>query len=221
MMTRSEVLPEERPVSFRIAVLSAVLGIIALMGVSSVIHALGWVILVDDFVWSSAEGRRITVVLPLSLLIGGAALWGLMRLKPWGAKSTSVSPTTRKTNNLFYLANLIAAPGMFALVYSTFSRDNPWAFLSNSAISPAVAIFVITSFLLSLAIGWRWYYTADEHERRANDFGFLAGGGVFMAVTPAWWIAARAGLLPQPDAMVLWLITMVVMTIGWFWHRYR
>ena len=73
----------------------------------------------------------------------------------------------------------------------------------------------------AIAVSWWWYISADEHERRAIDFGFLVGGGLFVTVTPAWWIAARAGLLPRPDAMILWVMTGVVMTLGWFWHRYR
>ena len=220
MMARSEDLHEDRPMSWKVAALSLVLGIVALMGLSSAVQLVGWVIFVDDFVWGSAQGRRVMIVLPVSLLIGGAALWGLMRLKPWSG-SAPISPKTRKTNRLFALSGLVAVPGGLALAFGAFSRDNPYGLFSNSAISPGIAIFAIATWLLSLAIAWWWYYSADEHERRANDFGFLVGGGLFMAVTPAWWVAARAGMLPQPDAMILWVVTMVVMTLGWFWHRYR
>jgi len=40
-------------------------------------------------------------------------------------------------------------------------------------------------------------------------------------VTPAWWVAARAGLAPQPDAMILWMAAIMVSTIGWSWQRHR
>ena len=111
--------------------------------------------------------------------------------------------------------------GKVALVFGAFSRGNPLGIYSNSAISPGIAIIAIASWLLSMAIAWWWYSSADEHERKAYDFGSLFGHGLFITVTPAWWVAARAGLLPQPDAMVLWCVTMVVITIGWLWHRYR
>jgi hypothetical protein len=221
MMARSEDLHEDGPMSWKVAALSFLLGIVALMGLSSAAQLVGWVIFVDDFVWGSAEGRRVMIVLPVSLLIGGAALWGLMRLKPWRGKGAPISPTTRKANNLFTLSGLVGVPGSLALVFGAFSRDNPFGLFSNSPISPGIAIFASASWLLSMAIAWWWYYSADEHERRANDVGFLAGGSLFMAVTPAWWVAARAGLLPQPDAMILWCVTVGVTTIGWFWHRYR
>jgi hypothetical protein len=156
------------------------------------------------------------IALPVSLLIGAAALWGFMRLKPRGEP---ISPTTRKTNVLFFVSGLVAMPGVLALAFD--ARDNAYGLFSNTPIAPRTALFAITSWLLALAISWWWYYSADEHERRAYDFGSLFGHGLFITVTPAWWVAARAGLLPQPDAMVLWCVTMAVITIGWFWHRYR
>ena len=218
MMAKSEDLPEDRPISSKVAALSFLLGIVAIMGLMSAAQLVGWVIFVDDFVWDSAQGRRVMIVLPVSLLIGGAALWGLMRLKPWAGP---ISPTTRKTNILFYVSGLVSVPGALALFYGAFSRENPRAFFSNSPISVGIAVVAITSWLLSLAIAWWWYYSADEHERKAYDFGSLFGHGLFITVTPAWWVAARAGLLPAPDAMALWCVTMAVITVGWFWHRYR
>ena len=63
------------------------------------------------------------------------------------------------------------------------------------------------------------HLSADELEQRASDVGLLFGGFLFAVVTPMWWIAARAGLVPQPNAMVLWCIVNVIWTIGWFWRR--
>ena len=103
------------------------------------------------------------IVFPVSLLIGGAALWGLVRLKPWRGKGEPISPTTRKTNILFAVSGFVAVPGSLALAFGAFSRSNPFGLFSNSAISPGIAMVAITSWLLSLAIAWWWYYSADEH----------------------------------------------------------
>jgi hypothetical protein len=218
MTAKSEELHEDRPMSNKLAALAFVLGIVALMGLFSAAELVLWVIFKNDFVWDSAQGRRVMIVLPLSLLIGAAALWGLVRLKPWAGP---ISPTTRKTNILFYVSGLVAVPGALALHFGTLSPENRYELFSNSPISPGIAVFAITSWLLALALSWWWYYSADEHERKAYDFGSLFGHGLFITATPAWWVAARAGLLPRPDAMVLWCVTMTVITIGWFWYRYR
>ena len=84
-----------------------------------------------------------------------------------------------------------------------------------------MAVFAIATWLLSWAIGWWWYFSADEHEQRASDVGLLVAGGLFATVTPAWWVAARAGLTPQPDAMILLGAVNLVWAIGWFWRRNR
>lgn len=217
-MARSENLHESHPMSRKATALSFLLVIVALMGLSSALSLVWWMLFVEDFVWGSAEAHRIMITLPVSLLISGAAVWGLMRLKPWGG---SIAPTTRRTYTWILLSALILLPGSVALYVDTFSPENWYGIFSNSAISPGVAIFAIASWLLAIAIGRRSYYSADEHWQRANDFGSRVGAALFVAVTPAWWVAARAGLLPMPDALILWGVTVAVMTIGTFWYRYR
>jgi hypothetical protein len=132
-----------------------------------------------------------------------------------------VSPATRRTSRLFGLSGLMGALAGLALMLSAQDKEHPWELLSNSPISVRIAIIATALWLLSHGVAWWWYFSADEHERRANDVGFLIAGGLFMAATPVWWVGARAGLLPPPDAMILWLATMVVMGIGWAWHRSR
>ena len=217
-MNRSEDMQEDDPMISRTAALSFLLVMVALVGLTWAISVVWWVLLVEDFVWGSAQARRLMIAFPVCLLISGAALWGLIRLKPWGGP---IAPTTRRTYTLILLSALVLLPATVALFIDGFSPDNWYGFLSNSAISPGLAFFAIASWLLALPIGWWGYRTADEHERRANDFGILAGAGLFLAVTPVWWVAARAGLLPMPDAMVLWCVTVGVWTIGAFWHAHR
>ena len=61
----------------------------------------------------------------------------------------------------------------------------------------------------------------DEHEERSYQFGGLAALYLYGFATPAWWLAARGGLVPAPDAMVIFLGVMFVWCVGWFWRRYR
>lgn len=143
------------------------------------------------------------------------------RWKALRRSSEPVSHATRRTNNLFGLAGLLAALAALVLVLSARSKGIPFELLSNGPVSARIALIAIALWLIAHGIAWRWYFSADEHERRANDVGYLAGGGLFMAATPIWWVGARAGMLPPPDAMILWLVTVVVMTVVWAWHRSR
>lgn len=133
-----------------------------------------------------------------------------------------VSPATRRTWLLFGLSGLVGVLAVVALALGISGSGPQSGVWSNSPnLLPGFAFVAIAVWLVSNVIAWWWYFSADEHERRANDVGFLIGGGLFMAVTPVWWIAFRAGLLPPPDAMILWYAFVLVMGIGWLWHRSR
>lgn len=164
-------------------------------------------------------------LLSADLLVLAGAIWSLRRLRPWSRFRHSdepLSPATRRTNLLFGLSGAISMLALVAVAFGVAGSDGRDPVWSNSQnLSPVLAIVAIVIWLLSIALAWWWYYSADEHERKANDVGFLFGGGVFMAVTPIWWVASRAGLLPPPDAMILWFIFVLLMGIGWGWYRSR
>ena len=167
---------------------------------------------------------QTTVIFASNLLLGVGAIVSFLWLKPWKGWKVGgepVSPATRRANKLFGLKELLGLLAMLALFFGAFSREQPFAIFSNSPVPQWIAMVAIASWLLARVLREWWRSSADEHERQASDFGRNAAAGFFLAVTPAWWVAARAGLVPQPDAMALWIITMVVSTIGWSWRRYN
>ena len=104
----------------------------------------------------------------------------------------------------------------FATVLPTVPQSQPsWQAQSESA------VVAIASWLLARLIREWWGSSADEHEQRVSDFGRRVGAGAFLAVTPAWWVAWRAGLAPQPDVMVVWLLTWMVTSAAWSWRRFN
>jgi hypothetical protein len=240
MMARNEDLTEDRPPSLKTAALPVLLGFVALIGISAAAGMVGSMLATHTF-WGP-WGWPPTVIFAACLLISAGAIWGLLRLKPWERWGEPVSPATRRTRRtrrLYWLTELVVTLAALAVIYGTqlvqgknvpkdlpfgvFSHgmDDPFGMFSNRPVSPGIAIFAITSWVLAMAIGlWR-YLSADEFERKANDFGKLVAFRVFYTVTPAWWVAARADLLPQPNAMVLWLVTLWVVLITSFWRRYR
>ena len=230
MTARNEDLHEDPPPSLKAAALSVLLGFVALFGLSAAAGVVGGMIASHTFFGPWAW--QTTVILAAILLVSAGAIWGLLRLKPWKRSGEPVSRATRRARRLLWLSTLVVALGALALIPGTHpvdGKDVPFGVFSNGKepfsngpISPGIAIFAIAAWLLGQAInkGW-WYVSADEHERRADDVGNLVAWALFMTVTPAWWVAARAGLLPQPNAMVLWLVTVWVAAIGYFWRRNR
>jgi hypothetical protein len=214
-----------KPSILKAAALTVMLGIVAWAGFGTTAGVVN--VLVATKTLSEPWAWQTVCVFASNLLIGVGAIWSLLWLKPWKewkelkGSGEPVSPSTRRTNKLYWLTELLAALGLLALLYGTNGMDNPFGLFSNSPVSPGIAIFAITSWVLAMAIGLRRYLSADEYERKANDFGKLVAFRLFYTVTPAWWVAGRAGLLPQPDAMVLWVVTMGVNAIGSGWRRNR
>jgi asparagine N-glycosylation enzyme membrane subunit Stt3 len=132
-----------------------------------------------------------------------------------------VSPSTRKSRKLFWAKELLGAAAILTLAVGALSTGQPSAIILHGPLPVWVAAVAIPSWLLARALREVWRSSSDEHERRASDFGRNAAAGVFLAVTPAWWVAARAGLAPHPDAMALWILILLVSSIGWAWRRYN
>ena len=218
MTANSEDRPEDRPPTLKTTALSGLLGFMVLFGVSGVAGIVR-VLLATKTVLQPWAWQTVGLM-AVNLLVAAVGIWGLSRLKPWKGWGEPVSPATRRTHKLYWLKELLALLAMLALIFGAYSKGRPFAILSNSPVPLWVAAVAITSWLLARGLREWWRSSADEHERRASDFGRNAAAGFFLAVTPAWWVAARAGLVPQPDAMALWIITMVVSTIGWSWRRY-
>jgi hypothetical protein len=221
MMASNEESHEDRPASGAVIALAALLAFVAATGLAGAISVVVMLLFfVDNFALGSPGARQVMALLAVCLLTGAAALWALSRLKPRLTRKDPVAPSTTRTDRLFWWSAVASIPGALALIFATMSREVPLGLFSNSPISPGIGIFIIVSWLLSMAISWWWYFSSDEHQRRAYDFGSLVGCGVFLTLTPAWWIGARAGLLPQPDAMILWAVTAIIIMVGWFWRRY-
>ncbi len=238
MMARIEDPHEDRPLSLKIAALSVLLAFAALFGLCAAVVMVSLMVATHTF-WGP-WGWPAPVILAASLLSSAGGIWGTVRLQPSLRSAVlPLSPATRRTQQLYKLSQLVGALAALALIYGTqldvgknfpkdlpfgvFSNgmDDPLGIFSNRPVSLGLALFAITSWLLAMAIGLRRYLSADEYDRKANDFGKLVAVRLFYTLTPAWWVAARAGLLPQPNAMILWVAAMMVAAITSFWHRYR
>jgi hypothetical protein len=209
-----------KPTRPKLAAQSLLLAWLAVSGLIRIVYRWSMVnIPSPEWNWRTALGYT------LSVIITASAVWGLVKLQPWRLLEPSgepVSPSTRRTQRLFFISAFISALAALVLVFGIGTPDGSSPLWSNSRnVAPTVAIIAIAVWLVAIALAWWWYFSADEHERKANDVAFLVGGGLFMAATPVWWIASRAGLAPPPDAMTIWYASMMAMFIGWVWYRNR
>jgi hypothetical protein len=208
--------------SLKSATLGVVLANFLILGIAGTRGVVSGLI-ASETLWGPWAWQTVAVFAK-NLLILLVGIGGILWLKPWRSSRSPdepVSPATRRTNMLFGVSGLLTIVGMVALIFGTKAQETAAFMHSGSSLSLGIALFAIATWLLAHAIGWWWYFSADEHERRANDVGCVAAAGLVMAVPPAWWVAARADLLPAPDAMIIWLLACVAYTIGWSWYRNR
>jgi hypothetical protein len=216
MMAMSEERDEGRAMNLRTVALTAVLGLLLLLSIGAIGGAAAaWIKSPEN--WGAA-----VLAMAGAVLIGAAATLGLLKLKPWAGSGEPISPGTRKANNLLLLSGFIGGVLGAVLSLSMISLDDPLALFSNSPMPRAVVIPSIAVWLLIVPlISWQWHLSVDEHEEQSYQFGGLAALYLYSFLTPAWWLAARGGLLPAPDAMIIFMGVMLVWGIGWFWRRYR
>jgi hypothetical protein len=218
MMAMSDARDEPPARGMRTMALSALLGLILLFSLGAIVGT--------GVAWfePGSDSNPATVGILVGIAVAAAALsfWGLLRLKPWAGADEPMSPKTRKARNLLYASAALGAVIGAVLALGTIDMGEPFGLFSNGPLSRAVVIPILAVWLLVVpVISWQWHRSVDEHEAEAYKFGGIAALYLYAFVTPAWWLAWRAGLVPAPDIMVIYLAVIVVMTVGWFWRRNR
>jgi hypothetical protein len=115
--------------------------------------------------------------------------------------------------------------GIIAMILSmsgTASDQNPDVF-SSAPISTTVALpLAFTVGVLLPLLSWYWHKkVVDEQEEAAYRTGTLFAMYAFWTVAPVWWLLWRGGMLPAPDGVALYLMTIFVALTIWFWKKYR
>lgn len=93
---------------------------------------------------------------------------------------------------------------------------------TSMSFTPGFAIGVSLLWLVSLSIGSFFYHISiDDHEERAWLWAGLAGWYAVAFTAPVWWALHRAGLAPPADAMLLFLLSLIVNGVVYIWLKFR
>lgn len=96
------------------------------------------------------------------------------------------------------------------------------ALIDGSPLTRNFAIGASILWVAGMGLCMLLYHRAiDDHEERAWLWACLAGWYSFMFSAPVWWVLHRASLAPPPDAMLLFLGSLVVNAVVWLWLKYR
>lgn len=103
-------------------------------------------------------------------------------------------------------------------------RNEPYsiATLFSGALTPDFAIGASAAWVIGLAVCMILYHRAiDDHEEHAWLWASTAGWYAFIFPAPVWWVLHRAGMAPPADAMILFLLSLVVNAIVYLWLKFR
>lgn len=147
----------------------------------------------------------------LVLLVGAGALFLYMRRfsGAWGDGLRGLSPRQRR----YWLAL-----GLAAVVGGVIGG---WMMLDQPHDPGAIGWIGGGPLSVPFAIGASLCWAIDDHEERAWLWAGLAGWYAFIVPAPVWWVLHRAGLAPPADAMLLFLLSMVVNAIVYLWLKFR
>ncbi len=165
---------------------------------------------------------------PLALAIGAAALvlaalcgWALYRLKPFAMNEDGpVSPRVLNARRTLGLSAVVGAVLGVVLSIATLSSDDPWGLFGDAPLPPWVAALAIAVWIgVVPLLSWRWWRNIDEHEAAAYRFGAVAGMYGYAFIMPTWWMGWRGGFLPEPQAMLIFVVVIVVWGAAWLSRR--
>jgi hypothetical protein len=158
-----------------------------------------------------------------ALLIAGLAyaIWRSARKIRQGELSMARRDRMNQRTMVFstLLGGLIA---LVLLVSSDVTTGDPSIF-ADAPIAPWVAVLLalVTGVGIPL-LSWHWHNRViDEQEADAYRSGALIAVYVYWIGAPSWWLLWRGGLVPAPDGIVIYLITIFTASIIWFWKKYR
>jgi hypothetical protein len=89
-------------------------------------------------------------------------------------------------------------------------------------VDPTIALLLSALWIGGMGLSILIYQrNIDDHEKQAYLWGGLAGFYAVVFPAPAWWLLARAGMLPPVDGMILFLFSLVANAIVYFWLKFR
>ncbi|WP_404370886.1 hypothetical protein AB5I39_02830 [Sphingomonas sp. MMS24-J45] len=149
-----------------------------------------------------------------------------MMNKEWAMTGKSVGPGEaadrargrRTIRNFVVLALIGGAVGFTAALVE--QRDAPIA--AGGTMPAWFAILAAAIMVVAVSIGSVLYHRSmDELQRLDNYWAATMGANLLLLGYPVWLILWKGGLLPAPDAMILYLAVFATTMIAYLWRKLR
>ncbi len=152
-------------------------------------------------------------------VVGGLAF---LAARSWSrlmkAPKEMLSRSTRRSRNVLYAA-LVVSAGLGALL--SMAQPEGTSIFTNGPLAVFPALVAIMVWTVGGSITTlMWWRMTDEHDRASYEAGANVAVHAYLFIAPSWWVATRAGLLPEQDPMVVMLIVAAIWSAVWFYRKY-
>lgn len=166
------------------------------------------------------EGEHLAVLLGI-VAIGLAVVVGLSlcAVKVWPKQPQEpLSRSTKRSRNLILVMFVMGVILMFLL---GLNEPDLFSLHPNEPVPTYPALIAIVLWLIAAPIiTLMWWRSTDEHDRASYAEGANIAGHAYIFVAPSWWVATRAGLLPEQHPMIVLLIVASIRSAAWIYRRY-
>lgn len=150
------------------------------------------------------------------------AIW--RNLKAMKSDGDDLTARERLNRNLLVACTVLGGVMGAGLVFAE-SDDGAggMAMLGNSPLPAGVALaFAFVWAVVVPGIAYYWHrHAVDEQERHAYREGAYYAFYAYGVGAPLWWMLWRGGLVPAPDGVVIYYITIGICGVVWLWKKYR
>ncbi|TRD09896.1 hypothetical protein FGU71_12870 [Erythrobacter insulae] len=161
---------------------------------------------------------KVFGILAVIIALLAASLYGSWKV--WiKDRPEMIAQSERKSRNLMFA--LAGVGVVIGVIFSVFEGPNSNALFSNEPISGTLATAVLLFWLVFVPVlSWIWWKTVDEHEASVYRESASISLHVYVFIAPSWWLAARAGWVPEQDPMIVLAIVFIVWSIAWIYRKY-
>ena len=116
----------------------------------------------------------------------------------------------------------IAAVGFVVGLTAAFVENKDAPIWSGGTLPPWFAVLAAVLTIGAVGFGsWRYHNNMDELQRLDNYWAATVGANVLLGGYPVWLILWKGGIVPEPNAMILYLIVWVSTVLAYAWRKLR
>lgn len=94
--------------------------------------------------------------------------------------------------------------------------------MAPDSIPRSIAVLTAIIMAAALTVGQYYFFSrSDEMERRNMLNAIAMSGNAILAGFPVWFILWKGGMVPEPDAFVLFAAAYAANIVTYFWYKFR